>query len=52
MKKTAKARTSEEFNRFRDFTKRLIAVPKTEIDQQKAKYEKRKESKTKGQSDD
>lgn len=33
---------SEEFKRFEDFTRRLMAVPKKEIDQQKAKYEKQK----------
>ena len=38
----SKARTqeSEEFKNFRDFTKKLLAVPKKEIDQQKARYEK------------
>jgi hypothetical protein len=38
---------SEEFKRFEDFTRRLIAVPKKEIDQQKAKYEKQKAAKSK-----
>jgi hypothetical protein len=33
---------SEEFQRFQDFTRRLMAVPKKEIDQQKAKYEKQR----------
>jgi len=33
---------SEEFRRFEDFTRRLMAVPKKEIDQQKAKYEQKK----------
>ena len=32
----------EEFKRFEDFTRRLMAVPKKEIDAQKAKYEKQK----------
>lgn len=42
--KKAKAQTDkpEEFKRFEDFTRRLMAVPKKEIDQQKAKYEKKK----------
>jgi hypothetical protein len=31
---------SEEFKNFREFTRKLIAVPKKEIDQQKARYEK------------
>jgi len=38
---------SDEFKRFEDFTRRLIAVPKKEIDQQKAKYEKQKAAKSK-----
>ena len=33
---------SEEFRRFEEFTRKLIAVPKKEIDQQKVKYEKKK----------
>lgn len=33
---------SEEFKRFEEFTKRLMAVPKKEIDQQKAKYDRKK----------
>jgi hypothetical protein len=44
MKKT-KPKTSapsEEFQRFEDFTRRLMAVPKKEIDEQKAKYERKK----------
>jgi len=40
-------KTSEEFERFRDFTRRLIAVPKKEIDQQKAKYERKKATRKK-----
>lgn len=45
MKKTKpKADTpSEEFTRFQEFARKLIAVPKKEIDQQKAKYEKKKQ---------
>jgi hypothetical protein len=42
MKKQKEEKPSEEFERFRDFTKRLMAVPKKEIDQQKAKYERKK----------
>jgi len=33
---------SAEFEKFRDFTKKLLAVPKKEIEQQKAKYERKK----------
>jgi hypothetical protein len=47
MKKQKQEKPSEEFERFRDFTKRLMAVPKKEIDQQKAKYEKQKTAKSK-----
>jgi hypothetical protein len=44
MSKRAKPQTDkpEEFKRFEDFTRRLMAVPKKDIDQQKAKYEKQK----------
>jgi hypothetical protein len=47
--KKSKAQTDkpEEFKRFEDFTRRLMAVPKKEIDQQKAKYEKQKAAKRK-----
>ncbi len=46
MKKAkAHAEKPEEFKRFEDFTRRLMAVPKKEIDQQKAKYEKHKATK-------
>jgi hypothetical protein len=38
---------SEEFKRFEDFTRRLMAVPKKEIDQQKAKYDKQKAARKK-----
>lgn len=50
MKQTEKKQPekSEEFKRFEDFTRRLIAVPKKEIDQQKAKYERQKTAKAKG----
>lgn len=43
MKKVkAHAEKPEEFKRFEDFARRLMAVPKKEIDQQKAKYDKQK----------
>jgi len=38
---------SEEFKRFEDFTRRLMAVPKKEIDAEKAKYERKKAKKQK-----
>jgi len=46
--KKAKAKTSEppeEFRRFEAFTKALMAVPKKEIDAEKAKYERKKATK-------
>jgi hypothetical protein len=48
MKKAkAQAEKPEEFKRFEDFTRRLMAVPKKEIDAQKAKYDKQKTAKKK-----
>jgi hypothetical protein len=41
-KPKSKSQPSEEFQRFQEFAKRLMAVPKKEIDQQKAKYERKK----------
>lgn len=38
---------SDEFKRFEDFTRRILAVPKKEIDKEKAKYERQKTAKTK-----
>ena len=35
----------EEFKRFEDFARRLMAVPKKEIDAEKAKYERKKATK-------
>lgn len=47
--KKAKTQTDkpEEFKRFEDFTRRLMAVPKKEIDAEKAKYERKKAAKKK-----
>jgi len=47
MKKQPKAAKEkpEEFARFEAFTKALMAVPKKEIDAEKAKYEKQKAAK-------
>lgn len=44
-KPKSKSQPSEEFRRFEEFARKLIAVPKKEIDQQKAKYEKQKATK-------
>jgi len=41
--KTDKPR-SEEYQRFEDFTRRLISVPKSEIDKREAEYQKHKKS--------
>lgn len=47
MAKTDKriSQKSEEFKKLEDFTLRLMAVPKKEIDQQKAKYERQRVTK-------
>jgi hypothetical protein len=49
MDKVKKAKTQaekpEEFKRFEEFTRRLMAVPKKEIDKERAKYEKHKATK-------
>ncbi len=46
MKKTKpKQPPPEEFKRFEYFTRRLMAVPKKEIDVEKAKYERKKAAK-------
>ncbi len=43
MKKSKTAKPpSEEYARFEDFTRRLMAVPKKEIDAEKAKYDRKK----------
>ena len=33
---------NEEFEKFQDLTRRLLAVPKKEIDREAAKYERKK----------
>jgi len=46
MKNThTKPSKSDEFTRFEQTLRNLIAVPKSEIDKEKAKYEKAKEAK-------
>jgi hypothetical protein len=47
IRKEKQTLTSEEFDRFREVTRRLLAVPKKEIDKQKAEYERKKKLKTK-----
>ena len=34
---------SDEFTRFEELTRKLMSVPKAEVDKQKAKYEREKE---------
>lgn len=34
--------TGTDFDRFKDFVKKIISVPKKEIDQQEAKYQRQK----------
>jgi AAA15 family ATPase/GTPase len=43
MSKTATTTKSEEFTRFEQTLRNLIAVPKSEVDKQKAKYERERE---------
>ncbi len=43
MRKMEQPAKSEEFRRFEDFTRKLLAVPKSEVDEQKAKYERQRE---------
>ena len=38
-----KRQKSTEFARFEELTKKLVSVPKAEVDKQKAKYESGKE---------
>ncbi len=45
MRKQAEAKQSDEALAFIDMTRRLLAVPKREVDAKKAEYEKRKERK-------
>jgi hypothetical protein len=45
MKKKSTEQKPEEFQRFEAFTKALMAVPKKEIDKERAKYERKKEAK-------
>ena len=47
MKKKSAKPPSEEFRRFEEFARKLMAVPKKEIDAQKAKYEKQKRARKK-----
>lgn len=43
-KATLKRETNNEaFEKFRDLTRKLVAVPKKEIDREAAKYERKKE---------
>jgi hypothetical protein len=39
----SKAKPSDDFKRFDDFTRKLMAVPKKEIDAAEKKYQRRKE---------
>jgi hypothetical protein len=42
--KRSKVEEKTAFENFADFTKRLVAVPKKEIEEQEADYKKRRES--------
>jgi hypothetical protein len=44
------AKEATEFERFRDFAKQVIAVPKKEIDRRQAEYLKRRAAERKAKS--
>lgn len=44
MKKTTAPTTSKEFDRFRELTKKLIQVPKSEVDKRMSEYEEKKKA--------
>lgn len=44
MKKSKPSEQSEEYQRFEELAKRLIAVPKSEIDKREAEYQKHKKA--------
>ncbi|MDQ1611418.1 MAG: hypothetical protein QOG00_1349 [Pyrinomonadaceae bacterium] len=43
MRKAEQPKKSEEFTRFEQTLRNLMAVPKSEIDKEKAKYERQRE---------
>ncbi|MGI8654290.1 MAG: hypothetical protein ACR2LC_03620 [Pyrinomonadaceae bacterium] len=43
MNKETKSKRSEEFTRFEQTLRNLIAVPKSEVDKERAKYERERE---------
>lgn len=45
MSKQTQEKQSEEYRNFRELAGKLIAVPKSEIDQKKADYERKKKEK-------
>lgn len=45
MNKQPQEKQPEEYRNFRELTEKLIAVPKREIDQKKAAYERKKKEK-------
>jgi hypothetical protein len=44
MKKEKPSKPSEEYQRFENLAKQLIAVPKSEIDKREAEYQKQKKA--------
>ena len=44
MKKSKSEKPSDEYQRFEELAKRLIAVPKSEIDKREAEYQKHKKT--------
>lgn len=51
MKKTADTKQSEcEFTRFNDFGRKLVGVPKKEIDRREREYQEQKKAKKEGKA--
>jgi hypothetical protein len=48
MRKQSESDLQSEANTFIEFTRKLLAVPKKEVDKEKAKYEKQREKEKRG----
>jgi len=47
MNETANSTKESPFEKFREFTKKVVSVPKTEIDRREAEYQKSRKNKRK-----
>jgi hypothetical protein len=50
--KSKKVEKSEEFTRFEQTLRHLVAVPKSEVDKERVKYERRRAKERKGKAND